>query len=257
VYTANTSAFYSKLSDLCDTERSAVALGFTNSNNSDETVWVAAEIESKLEAAQDIVEFWCDRLEMAAVSSGFTHFKIWLIAPEGFTPEAMATLQDRNAYGSSRKQVEILAEIINAKLDPEPASASSEYEIVIPMDENTEMIAAHTVEEITRRHGYSAKAINQIKTAIVEACINASEHGLSPDRRIYQKFAVDPDKITITVSNRGVRLADKPASQHVEDQGRRGWGLKLMAGLMDEVSFEDTDDGTRITMVKYIAANVA
>ena len=250
VYTANTAAFYSKLDELCDSERSAVALGFTDSNGRDETVWIAAEIESKLEAGKELAGFWCDRLEMAALSSDFSQFKIWLIAPEGFTPLAISVLKDRGAYGSSRKQVVFLAAILNAKLDSIPATASSDYEIVIPMGENSEMIAAHTVEEITKRHGFPAKEINQIKTALVEACINASEHSLSPDRRIYQKFAVDSDKITITVSNRGLRLADKPSKELSSDQGRRGWGLKLIEGLMDEVRIEDTDDGTCITMVK-------
>jgi anti-sigma regulatory factor (Ser/Thr protein kinase) len=42
--------------------------------------------------------------------------------------------------------------------------------------------------------------------------------------------------------------ADEP------DEGRRGWGLKLMRRLMDEVSIEDVDDGTRIVMTKYLSA---
>jgi anti-sigma regulatory factor (Ser/Thr protein kinase) len=50
-----------------------------------------------------------------------------------------------------------------------------------------------------------------------------------------------------------VRLADKRAKQSRADEGRRGWGLKLIEGLMDEVHLDDTDDGTRITMVKKIA----
>ncbi|MGI8640771.1 MAG: ATP-binding protein [Pyrinomonadaceae bacterium] len=36
------------------------------------------------------------------------------------------------------------------------------------------------------------------------------------------------------------------------DEGRRGWGLKLMQNLMDEVKFEQVDDGTRISMTKYL-----
>ena len=36
------------------------------------------------------------------------------------------------------------------------------------------------------------------------------------------------------------------------ENGRRGWGLKLMRTLMDEVKFEQIDDGTRISMVKYL-----
>jgi len=36
---------------------------------------------------------------------------------------------------------------------------------------------------------------------------------------------VDADKITITVSNRGVRLADKTPPTTASDEGRRGWAL--------------------------------
>jgi anti-sigma regulatory factor (Ser/Thr protein kinase) len=34
--------------------------------------------------------------------------------------------------------------------------------------------------------------------------------------------------------------------------GRRGWGLKLIRTLMDEVEFERVDDGTRLRMIKYL-----
>lgn len=252
VYAAHTGDFYAKLNEVCDIEASAVALGFTYADGQEETAWIAAEIESKLEANRETTEFWCDRLEMAALNCGFERFKLWLIAPEGFSPEAMEALNARNAYGSSRKQVELLAGILGAEIPASAEKAANEYDFVFPMGDNTEMIAANTVEEIAKRHEFTAKAINQIKTALVEACINATEHSLSPDRKIYQKFVVDSDKITITVSNRGLRLADKLAKPISPDEGRRGWGLKLIKGLMDEVSFEQVDDGTRITMVKYI-----
>jgi anti-sigma regulatory factor (Ser/Thr protein kinase) len=33
---------------------------------------------------------------------------------------------------------------------------------------------------------------------------------------------------------------------------RRGWGLKLIRTLMDEVEFERVDDGTQLRMTKYL-----
>jgi anti-sigma regulatory factor (Ser/Thr protein kinase) len=33
---------------------------------------------------------------------------------------------------------------------------------------------------------------------------------------------------------------------------RRGWGLKLIRTLMDEVEFERVDDGTSLRMTKYL-----
>ena len=254
VYTAHTVSFYEPISQVVERERSAVALGFIESNyaDDDETVWIAAEIDSKLEAKKELAEFWCDRLEMVALVCNFLNYKIWLVAPEGFSTEAAEVLQNRNAFGSSKKQVELLVEFLGAKDILGAKLNANEYEMVVPMGEDTELIAAQTVEEIAKRHHFAPKAINQIKTALVEACINATEHSNSPDRKIYQKFKVENDKIIITVSNRGLRLADKKASQIEPDEGRRGWGLKLMKNLMDDVKFEQTDDGTRISMTKYL-----
>ncbi len=252
VYSAHTAAFYPRLNDLCDAERSAVAIGFADANEKDDAVWIAAEIDSKLEASPELAEFWCDRLEMVALNCNFREFKLWLVAPEGFAPEAMSVLTDRNAYGSSRKQIDLLAGILKPVAVATEEKTADEYEIIVPMGEDTEMIAAHTVEEIAKRYNFPAKAINQIKTALVEACINAAEHSLSPDRKIYQKFIVDKDKITVTVANRGLRLGDKATREVAPDTGRRGWGLKLMKGLMDDVKIEQTDDGTRVTMVKVL-----
>ena len=47
------------------------------------------------------------------------------------------------------------------------------------MGEDTELIAAHTVEQIARRMEFQPEAINQIKTALVEACKRA----MNSDRR--------------------------------------------------------------------------
>ena len=254
VYAAHTMAFYPPIEQSIEKERSAVAVGFQESKytDEDETIWIAAEIDSKLEAAKDLTEFWCDRLEVVALMCNFLNYKIWLVAPEGFSPDAIEVLRRRNAFGSSRKQIELLIKALDAEDVLGEKLKPNEYEMVVPMGEDTEMIAAQTIEEIARRHHFAPKAINQIKTALIEACINATEHSLSPDRKIYQKFTVEKDKIVITIANRGLRLSDKKAAEITPDEGRRGWGLKLMKTLMDEVKFEETDDGTRISMTKYL-----
>ena len=254
IYTAHTFAFYPAISQVAEKTSSVVAVGFEERSytDADETIWIAAEIGSKLEASSDAAEFWCDRLEMVALTCNFSKYKIWLVAPEGFTTEAMEILRQRNAYGSSRKQVESLAKFLKSETTVGEKKPANEYEIIVPMGEDTELIAANTIEEIARRHHFEPKAINQIKTALVEACVNAAEHSLSPDRKIYQKFTVEADKIIITISNRGLRLTDVKVKEFEPVEGRRGWGLKLMQSLMDEVKFEQVDDGTRISMTKYL-----
>lgn len=252
-HTDSASAFYRSLSEIIEDDRASIAFGFEHAEYDDdnEVVWVAAEIDSKLEASEDTASFWCDRLEMVAVANDFSRFRIWLVAPEGFSPAALEVLHERQAIGSSRAQARMLASYLaSGKLDDSVHPAES-FEIVVPMGEDTELIAAHAVEDIARRKGFSAKQINQIKTALVEACINASEHSLSPDRKIRIGVAADDAAIQLTVSNRGLRFSSAGESSAVVEQ-RRGWGIRLMRSLMDAVRFERVDDGTRIVMAKLI-----
>ena len=239
--------------------RCAVAHGFDAADYTDEReiVWVAAQIDSKLEASRELTEEWCHRLTALARECGFGRVRLWLVAREGFSPEACELLNERDAYGSSRQQVELLTARITSEARALAESRPDEYEMVIPMGADTELIAAHTVEQIARRVNFGPEAINQIKTALVEACINATEHSLSPDRKIYQRFRVDNDKLVVTVASRGVVPANVAGQNgeggsQLEGQSRRGWGLKLIRTLMDEVEFERVDDGTQLRMTKYL-----
>ncbi len=247
----------------CERERCVVAHGFEAADYTDENelVWLAAEIDSKLEASRELTQEWCDRLASLARECDFRRARLWLVAPEGFSPEACELLNKREAFGSSRRQVELLTARLGTHAREMETSRADEYEMVIPMGSDTELIAAHTVEQIARRVNFRPEAINQIKTALIEACINAAEHSLSPDRKIYQRFRVENDKLVITVASRGVVPAnlagqngqEVDARREKEDaKSRRGWGLKLIQTLMDEVEFERVDDGTQLRMTKYL-----
>lgn len=240
----------------CDTERCFVAHGFEAGEYTDENeiAWLCAEIDSKLEASRELTNEWCDRMSAFALECGIGRFRIWLIAREGFSAAASELLNDRGAFGSNYQQFELLK--LRLQEDSETvAPAADEFEMVLPMSADTEIIAARTAEQIARRVDFSAEAINQIKTAVVEACINAAEHSLSPDRKIYQRFVVEDDKLVITVASRGVvpvqvGVNGSPVNQG-NGNGRRGWGLRLIKTLMDEVEFERVDDGTQLKMTKY------
>ncbi|HEV3470005.1 MAG TPA: ATP-binding protein [Pyrinomonadaceae bacterium] len=263
VHSASCAWFHPPMAQVCDEERCAVAHGFDTAAYADagEVVWVAAEVESKLEAGRALTEVWLDRLAQVAHACGFERVRLWLVAPEGFSAEASELLREREAFGSSRRQLELLAARLGAGAG---RGEADEFAIEIPMGEDTELIAAHTVEQIARRMEFQPEAINQIKTALVEACINAAEHSLSAERKIYNRFRVEDDKLVITVSSRGLpapsAVSDNGAS-FVENnghesaegpRGRRGWGLKLIRTLMDDVEFERVDDGTRLRMTKYL-----
>src|ERR1051325_3696988 len=243
-------------------EASVVAHGFEGGNyiEQNEIVWLVAKIESKLEANRATVEQWLETLEALARRSGFVRTQITLLANEGFSAEASEQLRARRAFGSSRRQFELLASgLSEAERASEISPAEDEFVLILPMGADNELLAANTIEQVARRLNFTPEAINQIKTAVVEACINAAEHSLSPERKIYQRFRVENDKLVITISSRGILPANIIANEEQtaklpeepEDQ-RRGWGIKLIRTLTDEVEFERVDEGTSLRMTKYL-----
>jgi len=266
-HTASGVAFSPELQEFGE-EFSVVAHAFEGATYTDENeiVWLVAKIESKLEANRKQTGTWLDLLDALARKSGFVHTQIWLIAKEGFSPEAMDLIHERGAYGSGEQQFEILAARLSEMEGPiQQADEDNEIVLIIPMGADYELLAATTAEQLARRLNFRPEAINQIKTAIVEACINASEHSLSPDRKIYQRFRVEDDKLVVTIASRGIvplsihgNSEDPKVEQILEDETadpveqRRGWGIKLIKTLMDEVEFERVDEGTSLRMTKYL-----
>jgi serine/threonine-protein kinase RsbW len=261
IHLASCASFMSDMRQICEEDHCLVAHTFEDGSYSDarEVIWLAADIESKLEVDVDVARAWCDRLHNMAERLGFSRYQIWLISNEGFSEEANKLLGRRKVFGSSRQQLELLASRLRATVPSHVVQSHEpdEFLMVVPMGEDNELIAANTAEQIAKRLTFRPEAINQIKTAIVEACINASEHSFSPDRKIYQRFRVESDRLVITISSRGIVPANlngtKSGSEVKEAaEERRGWGLKLIRTLMDEVEFERVDDGTSLRMTKYL-----
>jgi serine/threonine-protein kinase RsbW len=248
-------------------ESSVVAHAFESATYTDanEIVWLVGKIDSKLEASRDETENWLNLLESIARQSAFVHVQLWLIANEGFSADASELLIEKGVFGSSQQQFELLsARLTETDGSIRPAEDANEIVMITPMGADNEVLAALTAEQLARRLNFRPEAINQIKTAIVEACINASEHSLSPDRKIYQRFRFEDDKLVITIASRGIlpvnvgKIVETEEIRQDENgdaaEQRRGWGLKLIKTLMDEVEFERVDEGTSLRMTKYLRA---
>jgi serine/threonine-protein kinase RsbW len=252
VNVATCASYQPAMQHLSDEEACLVAHGFEAGRytDEDETVWVCAQLEAKNPARLSLVKIWREGLAKFAAKLNLSPARVWLVCPSGFAPEARAYLTENGCYSSSGAQFERLRALLSTSAERETAVA--DYELVIPMGDETELVSAATLEEIARRAELPAQTVNQIKTALVEACINATEHSHSPDRKIHQRFTLTPDSLIVTVASRGVtQPLFNPASLNgIPD--KRGWGLKLIRSLMDEVEFERVDDGTRLRMTKYL-----
>jgi serine/threonine-protein kinase RsbW len=232
-------------------------------SEANEVTWLIALINSKEPLDVETLNRMDQRLETfsraADDRSGQAGRTIrWYISKEGFSAVATERLSSIRAHRSTYSQLDLIHDyLVKLQSSDREARPASEFELVIPIEDEAELIAARTVEHIARAADFEQEAINQIKTALVEACINAAEHSNSPDRRIYQRFAIEDDRLIITVSNKGKTFAamnghSSPFNGSAPSGTSRGRGLQIIRALMDEVIFERTDDGTSLVMTKYL-----
>jgi serine/threonine-protein kinase RsbW len=227
-----------------------------------EALWVIALINSKEPLDVESLSHIDQRLEPSlrtkvGKSGVLSHAVRWYISKEGFSAIAAERLSSSHAYRSSYSHLDLLQDYLTRLALSSTTRPASEFELVIPIEDEAELIAARTAEQIARAADFDQESINQIKTALIEACINAAEHSDSPDRKIHQRFAIDEDKLIITVSNRGKTFGTgngQPAPTVGASRAKnpRGRGLQIIRALMDQVEFERTDEGARLVMTKYL-----
>lgn len=134
-----------------------------------------------------------------------------------------------------------------------------EVTLALPMVPDMEIEASKTATAIAESMRMSPDRIDEVRMAVVEACINALEHSRATDREIFVTFEVigdkDPEKLRITVRDSGVGFSPDQVEEPVmEDKikalRKRGWGLKIIHGLMDEVEIRSGSEGTTVVMSK-------
>jgi serine/threonine-protein kinase RsbW len=130
-----------------------------------------------------------------------------------------------------------------------------EAELALPMKPDMEIEASKTATAFAETMNMSPDRIDEVRMAVIEACINAFEHSRAIDREVFVTFEELPEKLRITVRDHGVGFdPEEPPEPRIEDklkaQRKRGWGLKIIRGLMDEVEIRSGSGGTTVVMSK-------
>jgi anti-sigma regulatory factor (Ser/Thr protein kinase) len=184
----------------------------------------------------------------------------WIIGREGFTSVARKLLDGAGAFTTDGARLNSLKESIFKTHDKGGLNApytgfGREFDLDLPSLPRAELVAARAADEIAAGMGFEEDARGAIKTAIIEACINSFEHGRFKTGKVSVRFVAGKDRLTIHVRNGGADFS-APAPQALNAAGalikRRGWGLELIKGLMDEVRFEKLSGGAGIEMVKLL-----
>lgn len=134
-----------------------------------------------------------------------------------------------------------------------------EVSLALPMVADMEIAATKTVSSLAEFMQMSPDKVDEVRLAVVEACINAFEHSHARDGMVHLTFAVlgdqEPERLQITVrdSGRGFNPAaiEEPSmADKLKSERKRGWGLKIIEGLMDEVTIISGGNGTSVVMSK-------
>ncbi len=240
-----------------------IAYGFQNSrfDAGDEAVWIAGVKEAPAPVNLGDAENFLRRSQI--LKSRFMSARLvrWFVGREGFTQEAAKRLEAEGAYTSDSAQLDAMRPLLSQASQARGASRpgldpDKEFEVFLPSATKAELVAVKAAEEIGTEMGFDEGSIGQIKAALVEACINAFEHSMVRSGKVHLKFVAGGGRLAIYIQNGGAGFDERPVGPAMNAQGelpqKRGWGIELMKGLMDEVRFERLSGGMRIILVKYL-----
>jgi serine/threonine-protein kinase RsbW len=128
-------------------------------------------------------------------------------------------------------------------------------QVRIPKTPGAEKIARDRAGSFAASIGFGADRIEDIKTAVSEASLNAIEHAIchDPSATVLVEFDAGEDGMQVSVSSEGQPFVPSDVKPDIrkklEGKDRpRGWGLFLIRQLADEVEFDSDGKGTTVRM---------
>jgi serine/threonine-protein kinase RsbW len=111
------------------------------------------------------------------------------------------------------------------------------------------------VQDLARELLFSQDAINDLGTALIEACSNAIEHGnkFSPDKRVTVALRFQDRTLTASVKDEGGGFDFEKALREEPDPdptSERGRGILIMRAFTDGLRFRFADGGLICELTK-------
>jgi serine/threonine-protein kinase RsbW len=126
----------------------------------------------------------------------------------------------------------------------------SSVEVRIPSELGFEKVAMSTAASMAALMGFSADRIEDLKTAVAEACINAIEHGNQLDNTlgVGVVLSTSDDRLEVKVIDDGAGVSIAPHSPDIDrkmhgEEDPRGMGMFLIQALVDEAEWHKGPPG--------------
>jgi serine/threonine-protein kinase RsbW len=127
---------------------------------------------------------------------------------------------------------------------------STIVELRLPTSLGYEKVAMSTAASLAKLRGFPEDRIEDLKTAVAEACINAIEHGnqLNEKLSVGVVLRADPDSLEVKVIDDGTGIGKKPIKPDIDrkmhgEEDARGLGMFLIQALVDEAEWVTGLDG--------------
>ncbi len=111
-----------------------------------------------------------------------------------------------------------------------------------------------TASSVAQLLGLSPERVDDLRTAVSEACLNAMQHGnhFSPRQFVKVTFRVQNDSLQVDIRDAGEGLENWPQPPNLErklagEEPSRGWGVFLIEHLVDKVEFKRMKNRGHIT----------
>jgi serine/threonine-protein kinase RsbW len=133
-------------------------------------------------------------------------------------------------------------------------------ELAIPSRLGLEQVAMDTAASVAKLMGFSEDRIEDLKTAVDEACINAIEHGNKQNAnvKVLVEFIAEDTRLQVDIYDQGKGIRGTIQKPDIDakiagKQSTRGLGLFLIQSLMDEVEFDwNPETGNVIRMMIHL-----
>ena len=127
---------------------------------------------------------------------------------------------------------------------------SATVEVRLPSRMGYEKVAMSTAASVAKLMGFREDRIEDLKTAVAEACINAIEHGnrLNEKLSVGVVLAANDDGLEVKVIDNGTGIKKAPAKPDIDkkmhgEEDPRGMGMFLIQALVDEAEWVAGTDG--------------
>ena len=131
-------------------------------------------------------------------------------------------------------------------------TSEKKFELHLPSVLGCEKVAMEFAASVAKSMNFPADRVEDLKTAVAEACINAIEHGnkLDAGMKVGISLTVAGGRLQVAIQDEGKGI-DRVPTPDIDSQieggtDTRGWGIFLSENLMDEVTFESTPEGRSV-----------